>query len=486
MSQPKNKKFYMVMGISFVTMILFGKLPPFGSMTVYGMQYLGVFLGCIFGWLFSVVIPVSLMGVVMSGILISGQTVDKMVISLQSANMVLVVFWAFFFVYALQQCGLLDYLSSKIMSLRFCTKSPWHLAIAIWVCAMVCAGISAQPFATAIIMFSMYYSVAEKVGANKASRYTSFVLVGMACMCSISTGMVPYAGNILTSLTFMSAVVPDAVFNIPAICVVNFCVTLGVLIALAILLKALLITKVIVPEFELKDSGALFDHAATLDTKVKWGFFYIVLLVAMMMIPTFLPAESAVKVFFGRIGMLGMFVTVVTLMCVTSVHGERLLDIEAAIKGGAVSWQVYFMMGAALVISGQLVTEQAGLSITIQNALGGFVGNLSIYALCFIFICVGLVLTNCITNTVAMQLIIPVLAIFIVAKGYDPVIISGLSGIVLVYGQILPSGSPLGAFLHGNVEWVDAKQCYLFTICSAICVMISVGVIGIPLGLLMS
>jgi len=485
-NKASNKRFYIILGISFLIMVLFGKLPPFGAMTPYGMQFLGVFLGCIFGWLFNEIITVSMLGIVVSGILISGQTVDKMMISLQSANMVLVVFWAFFFVYALKRCGLMDYLSNKIMSMRFCTKSPWHLAIAIWVCAMVCAGISTQPFATAIVMFSMFYSVAEKAGAQKASNYTTYVLVGMACMCSLSTGMVPYAGVIFTSFTFMSAAVPDAVLNIPMICVVNFCVVLMTLILLAIVLKILMITKVIVPEFSTDNVDQLFQNSAKMDAKVKWGFFYIVLLVVLMLLPSFLPKTSAPYLFLQHIGTLGMFVVVVTLMSFTTINGERFLDVEVAIKEGAVSWSVYFMMGAALVISGQLVTEDAGLAITLQQALGGIVGNLSVYGLCLVFITLGFILTNCITNTVAMQLIIPVLAVFMVAKGANPVVITGLSGIILVYGQVLPSGSPLGAFLHGNVEWVEAKKCYIYAICCAICVIISVAVVGIPLALFLS
>ena len=54
----ENAKFYLIIGISILIMIGVGQLPPFGEMTEYGMQMLGVFLGCIFGWLLGIVIPV--------------------------------------------------------------------------------------------------------------------------------------------------------------------------------------------------------------------------------------------------------------------------------------------------------------------------------------------------------------------------------------------------------------------------------------------
>ncbi len=483
----KSARFYLIMGISLVIMILFGKLPPFGDMTVYGMQFLGVFLGCIFGWLLGVVVPVSLLGIIMAGLLIEGQSVDGMMKALQSTQMVLVVFWAFFFVYGLEKCGILDFLAGKIMSVKLCAKSPWHLAIALWICTMVCAGLSTQPFASAFLMFNMYYSVADKVGAQKASSYTSFVLVIMAAVASLSTGMVPYAGSILMSLSFMSAVVPEAIYNIPAICVVNFCVTSVTIILAAVLLKILMTAHIIRVEFDISSiQENLFEGRTEFDTKVKWGFFYILFLVVIMMLPTFLSPESTLNIFLERIGMLGMFVVVVALMSFTTINGEPLMDLETAIKEGAVKWQVYFMMGAALVISGQLVTEQAGLSSTIQNAVGGIAEGMSLYVLCLVFLTGGLILTNCITNTVAMQLVIPVLAIFMAAKGVNPAVITGLSAIVLIYGQILPSGSPLGAFLHGNVEWIEARLGYIYTVCAAICVVIAIAVIGIPLALFFS
>ena len=97
----ETMKFYLVIGISFLIMVIVGCLPPFGQMTVYGMQLLGIFLGCIFGWLLGIVVPVSLLGIIMAGFLVSGQTVDSMMIAVQSTQMLLVVFWALIFVYGL-------------------------------------------------------------------------------------------------------------------------------------------------------------------------------------------------------------------------------------------------------------------------------------------------------------------------------------------------------------------------------------------------
>ncbi len=482
----KTVKFYLIIGISFLIMVGVGLLPPFGSMTVFGMQMLGVFFGCIFGWLLGIVVPVALLGIVMAGLIVSGQTVDSMMSAVQSAQMVLVIFWALIFVYGLGKCGILDFLASKIMSVKWCVKSPWHLAVSLWLCTMVCAALSSQPFATMLLMFSMYYSIADKIGAKKKSAYTALVLVFITAVSAIGVGMVPYSSMILMSLSIMSATVPNIVYNIPLICAVNLLVTFGFIILGGIFLKIMMVTNRIKVEFVISNAENLVEHNAKFDTKVKWGFFYIIFLVVLMLIPTFLPAESVMKAFFNRIGMVGMFTVVVTLMCLTFVDGRPLIDFERAMREGAVNWQVYFMMGTALVVSGQLVTEQAGLTLTIQAAVNGIVSDMSAYLLALVFIIVGLALTNCITNIVAMNLIIPMLTTFMMLKGVNPAFLVGIAGIVLDHGLILPSGSPLGAFIHGNTEWLESKQVYLYATCAAICLAISVAIIGVPIALMLA
>lgn len=479
----ETMKFYLTMGLSLLIMILVGMIPPFGQMTVYGMQLLGVFVGCIFGWLLGVVVPVAILGITMAGLLVTGTTIDNMMIALFSTQMVVMIFFALIFVYGLDKCGILNFLAAKIMSIKWCVKSPWHLAVSLWLCTMVCAALSSQPFATMLLMFSMYYSLADKLGAQKRSPYSVMVLVFIAAVSAIAVALVPYSGMILFATSIMATAVQGVTFNLPLICGVNFLVTLAFIIIGAVLLKVLMVTNVLKVEFDMSNAGELVTQKAVFDTKVKWGFFYIILLVALMLVPTFLPAGSALKVFMGRIGTVGMFVIVVLLMCCTTVKGERLMDFEVAMKEGAVNWQVFFMMGTALVVSGQLVTPQAGLALTLQDVLNGMIGDMSAYVLAVIFIVFGLILTNCITNAVAMQLIIPLLSIFMIAKGVNPAYLVGIAAIVLDHGLVLPSGSPLGAFLHGNTEWMSSKQVYLFTICSSTCLAIAIALVGAPLGL---
>ena len=180
---------------------------------------------------------------------------------------------------------------------------------------------------------------------------------------------------------------------------------------------------------------------------------------------------------------MGKLMFMVTLMCLIPVNGERIIKLEKSNQRWCCKLAGIFYYGYRIGNFGQLVTEEAGLALTIQDALGGFAGNMSVYMICLIFTLIGLALTNCITNIVAMQLIIPLIAIFMVNKGVNPAFVIGLSGIVLDHGLVLPSGSPLGAYIHGNSEWMTSKQCYLYATCAAICLALSIALIGLPLAL---
>lgn len=481
------KRHYLILSISLIIMIAVGFVPPFGDMTPYGMRLLGVFAGCIFGWLFSIVVPVSLIAIVVTGLIVNGQTVDSVMTSVQSLDMVLVVFWAFIFIYGLEKCGLLEFITKKIMSIKMCRKSPWHLAVTLWICTMICSGVAAtSPTACSILMFGIYFNIADKLGAKKASAYTSFVLVTIAAVAALSIKMVPYSSGIFFSLSFMSAVVPEMEYNVIIICLVNFCTVVALIVIVAIMFKIMLKAHIIKVEFNMEATEEIFEERAKFDAKIKWGIFYIIFLIAVMILPLVLPEGNGVKMFLDRIGSIGMFVIVVTLMSVTTVQGERLLDLEQAFKDGAINWSVYFMMGTALAVSGLLVSDEAGLSQTLQHLMGDAVDSMGIYTLCFVFLFLGLALTNCITNAVAMQLVIPVLAIFMVSKGVNPYVITGVAGSLLNWGLILPSGSPLGAFIHGLVEWIEPKKCYIYLIVLAICVVAAIAIVGIPLALLFS
>ena len=115
--QKETKKFYIVMAISLAIMIGFGFIPPFTEpITSVGMRILGIFIGMIFGWIFGYNGITAVMALVVCGLFFPGQTADTLFGTAFGAQPLMIVFWALIFVYGLNKCGILGWVSAKILS----------------------------------------------------------------------------------------------------------------------------------------------------------------------------------------------------------------------------------------------------------------------------------------------------------------------------------------------------------------------------------
>lgn len=482
--QKETKKFYIVMAVVLAIMLGFGYLPPFAeSITPVGMRILGVFIGMILGWLFGYNAITAMMALLVCGLFYPGQTADALFGTAFGAQPLMIVFWALIFVYGLNKCGILGWVSSKILSWKWILKSPWHLAMGIWFCTIICMAVCHQSFSVMLIMFGIFYNVADKVGAKRRSKYTAFVLIFIAGFCALSVGLVPYASNIFLVLGFMLAVDPGLTYSIPTIVAINWAVTLGMYVFAGIISKIAFSTFA-KPEFTMDNAEHLFESAGKMTKKVKLGFVFILILVAIMLVPMFLPEGNGIKTFMSGFGTAGMFAAVVVVMSLITVDGERFMSIEGALKDGAVNWSIYFIMGSAIAIGNLLVSEEAGISGLILGYLNKLVGDMSVYALATVLLIALLILTNCITNIVAAQLVVPIITMIFLAKGINPALVIGMATIIFDYGVVMPSGSPLGAFLHGNSEWMSSGQVYKYGTWSVVCVALSIAIIGVPLSLI--
>ena len=98
---------------------------------------------------------------------------------------------------------------------------------------------------------------------------------------------------------------------------------------------------------------------------------------------------------------------------------------------------------------------------------------------------IGCVLTNCLNNAVVMSLMIPVTMPFAVAYGLNPSLLVAIYTIIIYQGVVMPSGSAMGAFIHGCSEHINSSQIYKYATFGEIILVLCLVAIGIPLGMLL-
>lgn len=479
--KKETKKFYSVIIIGILSMFIIGSLPPFGEVTVMGMRLLGVFVGCIFMWLFGYLAVGGLIGVLALALYIPGNTGNAVFPSVFGNYNLIMVFFCMVFCCGLQKCGVIKYISDVILASKFATKSPWHLSVAFWAVGTVVAMILTNPLATVLLVFGVFYGVAEQLGLEKRSNYVAFTLILTATFAGFSAALLPYSPTLLVPIGIMQATAPEiGAIPMMKVLIVNWSLVIVAFIVAALLLKVLLKTGYLKCNVELdKDFVIVKKEDIHLTKGAKWGFFYIAVVMFIMICTSILPAENAIYTFANRLGTIGTFLIVLAMMALTTVDGERLITVEGCISGG-VPWGLYMLLAAALTLAGTLAKPEAGVLATVQAFASSHLNIENNFLFLFAILVFALVLTNCINNVVAQQLVVPLMTLLILSKGLNPVLAVGLIGIVIDHGNVMPSGSPIGALMHGNSEWMSSKQVYFYATLGSICGVIGL-LIAVPL-----
>ena len=171
------------------------------------------------------------------------------------------------------------------------------------------------------------------------------------------------------------------------------------------------------------------------------------------------------------------------MMSITTYKGEPIMDIGEAMRKNVI-WEMFFMLAAAWTLASALVAESVGISATINSFLTPLFAGKNQFVFITIVLFAGLIITNCINNVVTMTLMLPIAMGFLNVIGFNPAVLVTLFVVVLTQGAILPSGSPLGALMHGYREWLKPKDVIIYSAIFVFSLCAVAAFIGYPLGCL--
>ena len=127
-----NAKTLVRTAIMCLFMFCFRFIPPFGTVTEYGMAVLGVFLGLIYGWSFIGLMFPTLLG--MFGLTMAGYgSIEKVAIDMFSNSSILMMMVGSLCFMVLMQSKAADYIMAKIIGSDIAKKSPMYTVMIIWV-----------------------------------------------------------------------------------------------------------------------------------------------------------------------------------------------------------------------------------------------------------------------------------------------------------------------------------------------------------------
>lgn len=471
----KNTWMHAVIIIAF--MVLFGLLPPFGPLTPMGMQVLGIFIGMIWGWTIGETIWPSLLGLVMLGFA-EGNTVTSILNQAFGNTTLQQVLFSLLFCYGISRCGLLEFTAKFILSRKFAQKGPFWLCFAFWLAAAVAGAITTNSLPVTILLWSIFYPIADELKLPKKSPYVAIMLIGICVTSYTGAVVVPYCAFTNICLGVLRGINPDLQMNYAAYCTLMLLLNVVLLPVMVAFFKFIVRPKI---EYHVVE-GLIKPEELLMNMQQKIVAVYVALLCIMMIVPNILPKEWLITAMLTNLGVNGTFIVIMVAMTLTIVStGDNLMDFaEGMIRG--VPWGLYFLLLAALTISSYIASDTTGIATFLVQLVSPMLAGRSAFVFMVIMVFIGAIITNCINNVVTITLLVPISMTFLATNGGNPLLMASIFAIILLQGVVMPAGSVLGALLHGNDEWLTAGLVYKYAILAELVLAVVVAFVGVPLG----
>ena len=472
--KAKPTKYYVHMAVILALMIGVGFLPPFGTISAYGMRILGIFLGCIYAWTVGEMIWPSILALLLMS-LSGNNSIATVMGSAYGHSTLLMVVFALLYCYAIANTGVLEILSKRLLSMKFAQKGPWFLALAFFATSSIVSAIIMNGLPTMLLLWSIFYDVSAQIGEKPYSKYTTLVMIGIV-ICGYAGAVVfPFQLFTLTAVGVLQAVMPGATIQPLSYIIVMVVLNIAVVCALT------LVFKLVCGKVEFKPV-AIDASNLKMTTRQKIALGSIPVFALLLILPTFLPADNILCIMLTRLGTLGVIMLMPVVLMMMTYKREQFLDINDGMMHG-VMWKLVFLLATALALSSAICSAETGISVMLSNLVAPLLAGKSAFAVIAIIVGASTIITNCINNIVTLTLLTPIMYTYVTAAGGDPLVAVTLMAFTCLQGVVMPAGSACGAMMHGNTEWLKPGMIYKYATIGEIVLTLCAVVIGVPVAM---
>ena len=454
MSTAKNIKYYLNCAIVFLLMFGFPKLPTIEPLTDYGMQVVGIFLGCLYGWnLISVVWP-SFLGLLALGFTEYG-TMQATFASAYGSDRFMFVFFMLTFAALITQSGVTDYIAKWVISRKIARGKPWGVAGLVYLAAYIVGGVvSVLP--SIVICWTLVYQLCAEFGYTNKDLYPKLLVRGVVNAALMGHCVFPFKAFAIIVLGVLNTQLGLSV-NYVLFTLFAFVLGFG-----GVIIWMLLCKYVYKPDVSLiKNSTYVYENTDKLTRYQKQVLVLLAAVIFLMFLPGFLP-ECAVKRFLSSLGTTGTVVAALMLCTVLKrQNGESFADIVSLIKMG-VPWPTMILLATAMALALAL-NNGTGVGALLQQFLEPILEGHGVALFFILVIIFGVIITNIANNVVVAMILMPIVCTFSGILNFPPEILAVACCLTLNITFFFPSGSPIAAFLHGNSEWVSSVEIQKYT-----------------------
>lgn len=479
MNTDKNKKYFLSKSASYymhsfiviMFMCCFKYIPPFSpGITEIGMQSLGIFIGVLWGWTFVSMIWPGLLGMVAIGF--TGiVTVKQSLLSGFGADLTMVTLFVFIFAAYMDESGLNAYIAKWFISRKIVIGKPWVFCFMLITSSMIMSA-TTFIFATIVIVWSVFYNIAEELGFRKKEKFVTYILLGVSIGATMGSFLFPFNPMSVIVLGLLEKST-GLVVNYAIYTLFNAIVGLFVIILYCFVGKY--IFKPDVKSLSTKEDRFAEFRNKKMNEEQKFATIIVMVFLVMLLLPGIFPTTWPVISQLNTLGVSGSTIIILIALMVfrkKGSNGEKgYIDFSKLAKNG-VNWEVVILLAAITPISSVLESDASGILNVAKQFLSGVIQDMGPF-LAIGFIAFAMVLlTQFAHNAVLLTIFIPMLCPLVVDFGINPVVLA----MTLLYAGnaafSTPGASTNVALVFANTEWTDKKDVYQYGLAS--CVLIAI------------
>lgn len=367
-------------------------LPGFGGLSNEALRVLGVFLGAVVLWLFVDITWPSVLALLALA-LIPGITTNAVIAASFGNSTIWFLVFSFLMTYSLSETGFLRRLALAFLNSRLARRGAWAFVF-MFLLAVLALGSFIAPTVTFLMYFALHKEVAQALGLKPGSAMARVLMIGTACVTSISCAMTPIAHTFpLMALGFHETATGEAISYLAYLKIglpsglVLFAITLG-LLYLGFRNKVAA-EKVAIGEMNLQKAGQ-YSKRELLSAAV----FFLVILT--WLLSGILPKALKPLADLGTVwpAMLG-----VVLLSAIPLGGSPVLDIKKGLAQG-VSWASILLCAAALALGKFVSDPQYAITKLLGEALQPLMAGFGIAGALLVLIAATIIMTNFMSNIV--------------------------------------------------------------------------------------
>lgn len=470
----KTYKHYIVALI----MLLLIKLgvPAANGLTDLGVNILALMAPVLYLWLTVGTDWVSLLAI--AGVVITGAMTPTAAFAGSLGNSTIMIILSCVLLNSvLSHTGVVKWLATWFMTRKIVAGRP-YMFMAIYLLGITLIGTVMNVTTLCVTFIALTVGICEEIGYKKGDPFYTAMFLGLFWMSNITNGASPISHSMPI---LMIGTAEKAGISISF----SQYLALGLpVIAVMYILCVLIICVLWKPEASLFVKYDVEAAKARREPLSKAGIIAIVVFVAVVLswllpdlLPNLLPA--AVRSTLKAWGVTIPTIIGMSLLCIIRVDDKPVGDFKAMVKTVPLSLLIF--CGAVVVFGSIFSSQDAGISVALNNILAPVTSKLSPFVLCAIAYFLCLFMTNFVSNSVSMMLFFSICIPAIAGSAVSAAAVTITIAIVANFASLVPSAAVTAPLFFGDGH-LTVKNSLKWNIVSIAAMFIVAICLAYPLG----